>query len=301
MTILSMTGFGTASGETPLGLGTIDVRTVNSRFFEFSARMPEDLRGSVEMQMRELAQHQVTRGKIDLRISIARGEQHGSLSSINLARVAEIAAALGQVQRTPQWTTLVQPMPLSDLLRWPGVMTQQQVDPVELEHSLLALAGQAFEALQASRAREGGRLAERIEERLRAIEGLAEQASAQMPEALEALRAKFSLRLREAFEGLTGPDLQAALEERIRVEAHAASIRSDIAEEIDRLCTHVAEARRALACAHPVGKRLDFLSQELNREANTLGSKAAGIALSQTAIELKLCIEQIREQVQNIQ
>jgi uncharacterized protein (TIGR00255 family) len=301
MTILSMTGFGSASGDTPLGLATVDIRTVNSRFFEFSSRMPDDLRGSVEMQMRELAQRQVSRGKIDLRLSIARGEAHGSLSVINLERVSELASALRQVQSTPQWTTLVQPMPLSDLLRWPGVMAQQQVDPVQLEQALVALASRAFEGLQASRAREGERLAQMIEDRLKAIEGLTEQARAQMPEALEALRSKFGQRLREAFEGLAGPELQAALEERIRVEAHAASIRSDIAEEIDRLGTHVQEARRALASNQPVGKRLDFLSQELNREANTLGSKAAGIALSQTAIELKLCIEQIREQVQNIQ
>ncbi|MEY2776023.1 MAG: hypothetical protein RLY30_121 [Pseudomonadota bacterium] len=301
MTILSMTGFGSASGDTPLGLATVDIRTVNSRFFEFSSRMPDDLRGSVEMQMRELAQRQVSRGKIDLRLSIARGEAHGSLSTINLERVSELASALRQVQSTPQWTTLVQPMPLSDLLRWPGVMAQQQVDPVQLEQALVALASRAFEGLQASRAREGERLAQMIEDRLKAIEGLTEQARAQMPEALEALRSKFGQRLREAFEGLAGPELQAALEERIRVEAHAASIRSDIAEEIDRLGTHVQEARRALASNQPVGKRLDFLSQELNREANTLGSKAAGIALSQTAIELKLCIEQIREQVQNIQ
>lgn len=301
MTILSMTGFGTASGETPLGLGTVDIRTVNSRFFEFSARMPEDLRGSVEVQIRELAQHQVTRGKVDLRISIARSEQQGALSSINLERVAEIAAALRQVQQTPQWTTVVQPMLLSDLLRWPGVISQQQADPVELERSLLGLASQAFEALQASRAREGARLAERIEERLVAIEVLTGQAMREIPAALEAQRAKFSHRLREAFEGITGPDLQTALEERIRAEAHAASIRSDIAEEIDRLLTHVHEARRALGSAQPVGKRLDFLSQELNREANTLGSKAASVSLSQIAMELKLCIEQVREQVQNIQ
>lgn len=296
-----MTGFGTATGVTPLGPATVDIRTVNSRFFEFSARMPEDLRGSVEMQMRELAQRSVSRGKIDLRISIARADSLGPLTSINLQRVEEILSALRQVQTLPLWTTLVQPMPLSDLLRWPGVMTQPQVDPIEMEQSINRLAGQAFEALEASRAREGERLAELLRDRLAAIETLAGQARSQMPEALEALRLRFSLRLREAFEGLSGPELLAALEERIRMEAQAASIRSDIAEEIDRLLAHVQEARRALGSRQPVGKRLDFLSQELNREANTLGSKAASLALSQTAIDLKLCIEQIREQVQNIQ
>ncbi|MGA0881816.1 MAG: YicC/YloC family endoribonuclease [Burkholderiaceae bacterium] len=301
MTILSMTGFGSATGETPLGMATVDIRTVNSRFFEFSARMPDDLRGSTEMQLRELAQRCIGRGKIDLRISIARGEQHGALSSINLERIAELSAALRQIQATPQWTTLVQPMPLSDLLRWPGVMAQSQVDPIQVEQAIRTLAEQAFDALQASRAREGERLSQLILDRLSAIDAMAERAHALMPEALQALREKMSQRLHEAFEGLSGPDLQPALEERIRAEAHAASIRSDIAEEIDRLRAHTQEARRTLESAQPVGKRLDFLAQELNREANTLGSKAASLALSQTAMDLKVCIEQIREQVQNLQ
>lgn len=301
MTILSMTGFGSAAGETPLGMATVDVRTVNSRFFEFTARIPDDLRGSVESNLRDLAQRSISRGKIDLRISIARNDQQGRLHAIDLERVAEIADALRQIQSLPQGADLVQPMPLSDLLRWPGVMAQNPADPGQVEHAIRTIAGEAFEALQASRAREGERLAQLITDRLLTLEALAAQAQELMPEAMAALREKLSQRLHEAFEGLSGADFHAALAERIRAEAHAASIRSDIAEEIDRLQAHIQETRRTLVSQQPVGKRLDFLAQELNREANTLGSKAASLSLSQTAMDLKVCIEQIREQVQNLQ
>jgi uncharacterized protein (TIGR00255 family) len=301
MTILSMTGFGSAAGETPLGMATVDVRTVNSRFFEFAARIPDDLRGSIEMHLRDLAQRSISRGKIDLRISIARADQQGQLHSVDLKRVAEIAHVLKRIQALPDGNALVQPMSLSDLLRWPGVMAQSQADPAHVEQAIRAIASRAFETLQASRAREGERLTTLIQERLHTMTSLASQAEALMPEAMNALREKLSQKLHEAFDGVSGPDLQEALAERIRAEAHSASIRSDIAEEIDRLRAHMQEVERTLQSQQPVGKRLDFLAQELNREANTLGSKAASLALSQTAMDLKVCIEQIREQVQNLQ
>lgn len=300
MTIYSMTGFGVANAATQLGLASVEIRSVNNRFFEFSARLPEECKG-FEQAMRDLISPRLPRGKIELRVQLSRLETGPDGPSLQLDKLSEV---LGLTERVRQEAgELVSPWSMADLLRWPGVLGNQGTDPVAFEAAMLALATGALEALETARAREGAALAASIEGRLANIRVLAAAAAPLVPAALDQIRDKTRQRLREAFADLAPASGDTLIEDRIRQEAHAASIRFDIAEELDRIGAHVGEMTRILAESRgqPVGKRLDFLTQELHREANTLGSKSPSLALTQVAIEMKLAIEQIREQVQNLQ
>ena len=300
MTIYSMTGFGVANAATPSGMASVEIRSVNSRFSEFSARLPEECKG-FEQAMRDLISPRLPRGKIELRIELSRLETGRDGPSLRPDRLAEVLDLTERVRQ--EAGELVSPWSMADLLRWPGVLGNEGMDPVAFEAAMLALATRALEALETARAREGAKLAASIEGRLANIKDLAATAGPLVPAVLEQIRDKTRQRLREAFADLAPASGEALIEDRIRQEAHAASVRFDIAEELDRIAAHVCEMTRILTDnrGQPVGKRLDFLTQELHREANTLGSKSPSLALTQLAIEMKLAIEQIREQVQNLQ
>ena len=295
-----MTGFGAASEQAPMGLVQIEIRSVNSRFFEYSSRMAEELRG-FEAQLREHCAQALRRGKVECRLQLSRSHATNSELKINRELAAQLMTAGDQLrglssQPPGPWTT-------AELLRWPGVLIENESDPEATLALIDRLCKKAIASLIESRQREGEKLKAQILDRLEQLQGLATRAGGLVPESIRQLAERMRARLTEAFDGIGATEREEMLAERIRQEAHAASIRSDVAEEIDRLQVHVQEMARCLRASDgdAFGKRLDFLTQEMHREANTIGSKSAGLELTQLTMEMKLLIEQIREQVQNIQ
>lgn len=301
MNTLSMTGFGAASQPTALGLLQIDIKSVNSRFFECNVRLPEECR-SHEAPLRERLAKTVARGKIDLRLYLSRDQAPAPAApSIREPLVKQLLAVSHQVQTLSNHT--VESWRMVDLLRWPGVMVETPADPDAFAQAVTSCFEDALLAYQASRQREGEALGQTILDKVAQLEALCSQAAAQLPAALAAQTERVTTRLQEAFATVVEAERQTLIEERIRQEANAAAIRSDVTEELDRLKAHLTEITRVIRSSKDssLGKRLDFLTQECHREANTLGSKSPGLALTQTAMEMKLLVEQIKEQVQNIQ
>ena len=303
MSFPSMTGFGAASVDCRVGKINLEIKSVNSRFFEFSPRLPDEFRW-MEQSLREQLQRAVSRGKIELRLGLSRTE-----SSLAQSRVSEsgLASALRLAHEIRRDHPEITPFSVTDLIQLPGVLEEAQMSQEEWSAVLQSALEIATRQFLESRLSEGRRLAKTIEDRLAQIESLAQQAGQLIPEAIKAQQTKLGDKLREALAGSITETLTAeqaaSLDDRVRQEAAAFGLRIDIAEEIDRLGSHVRAMRQALAkpTTSGVGKRIDFLSQELNREANTLGSKAASAELSAISIELKLLIEQIREQAQNLE
>ncbi|MBM3368736.1 MAG: YicC family protein [Betaproteobacteria bacterium] len=291
--IRSMTGYAAASAQTPRGALALEMRTVNSRFLDLQFRVAEELRGS-EPLLRELITARIARGKVDCRLALGGGGAAAAARPLNAQALAELKRLAEEAGRAfPE----AAPLRLADVLRWPGVLADAPVDEEAIRAAVGSLARRALDELCAAREREGARLAAIIQERVTQMRRRVAEAAPLVPEALAAWRARVAERLREA---------QVAVdEERIRAELAVQAARSDVDEELTRLGAHLSEVERVLgkenASGGPVGKRLDFLAQELNREANTLASKAQGLALADCALELKLLIEQVREQVQNIE
>src|SRR4051812_15814102 len=286
--IQSMTGYAAASADTARGALNIELRSVNARFLDLQFRVSEELR-ALEPMLRELIGARVSRGKLDCRFflnqaAIAPGAR---LNADALARLHQLSAEVAKAM--PQ----AAPLRVADVLRWPGVIAESPVDEEETRRIANALCRKALDDLVESRRREGAKLATAVGERVSAMRGRLEQAAPLVPQALAAYQAKLTERLREA--------LGSADEERIRVELTLFATKVDVDEELTRLRAHLDEAERTLKKGGAAGKRLDFVAQELNREANTLASKAASQELSDCAMELKLLIEQMREQVQNIE
>jgi uncharacterized protein (TIGR00255 family) len=287
--ILSMTAFARREAASAAGALAWELRTVNSRYLETGLRLPDELRG-LEMRARELIGARLARGKVDgtLRfVPAAAGAAALELDDAALARLLEAAAA---VQHEAGGAA---PLRVIDCLRWPGVVRATALDLEGASAAALALLADALEELVAMRAREGERLAALLRQRLDAIERIVAEVRAVLPETTAAYRERLRARLAELRQELD-PN---RLEQEIVLFAN----RSDVAEELDRLGAHLAEARRALAGGGQVGRRLDFLMQEFNREANTLASKAAELRVTNAALELKVLIEQMREQVQNLE
>ena len=285
--IRSMTAYASAETTGPAGTLSCELRTVNHRYLELSPRLPDDLR-AFEPQLRERVAAKLSRGKLDLtvrRTGDARsdslqvnGALLGRLSELNLDMAALFPGL--QVQFT-------------ELLRFPGVMQQAEVDPEAQQAALFDVLDRALDALTATREREGGKLGAILHERLDGIERVVADVRGWMPEIRAALRSRLEARLAE----LRQPVEPGRLEQELVLQI----TRADVDEELDRLSTHIAETRRVLRLAEPVGRRLDFLMQEFNREANTLGSKSVDARSTNAAVELKVLIEQMREQVQNIE
>ncbi len=285
--IRSMTAYASAEATGPAGTLSCELRTVNHRYLELSPRLPDDLR-AYESQLRERVAARLSRGKLDLTVrrnGDARSDPLqvdrallGRLVELNLDMVALFPGL--QVQ-------------LTELLRFPGVMQQAQSEPEEQQAALFDVLDRALDALSATREREGATLAVILHERLDAIERVVADVRGWMPEIRAALRARLESRLAD----LKQPVEPGRLEQELVLQI----TRSDVDEELDRLSTHIAETRRVLGLQEPVGRRLDFLMQEFNREANTLGSKSVDTRSTNAAVELKVLIEQMREQVQNIE
>jgi uncharacterized protein (TIGR00255 family) len=294
-----MTGFASAARPTALGRLTLELRSVNSRFLDLSLKMPDDLRGT-EAVVRETIGAQIARGKVECRISIARGAGE-SEPQLNAAALQQLATLAAQVART---LPAVAPISTADVLNWPGVVETPGAEPDVLRVQVLEALIEALAALAESRRREGIALSTILQAQCEQIEQIAAQLSARAPELIAAVERKLNERLEKAL----GPALSGAsaltreeVSERIRQEVTLYALKMDVDEEIKRLATHVVEVRRVLRAGGAVGRRLDFLMQELNREANTLGSKAAAIEMTNASVELKIVIEQMREQIQNLE
>lgn len=287
--ILSMTGFAAVAAELPGCSLTVELRAVNHRYLDLQLRLPDELR-VLDALLREVLTAELKRGKVDCRIALNHVLPGAASLAVNGERVAQLRDAAAEVLRHAPGSVALS---VVDILRWPGVLTEPLLPAAVLAERALALVRQALSELGASRAREGERLKAMLEECCRGIDAQIARVKPRIPALHAAYVDKLGARLRDA--GLD-PDA-----ERLKQELALFATKIDIAEEISRLSTHVAEVRRVLSAGGSSGKRLDFLMQELNREANTLGSKSVDAELSQAALELKVLIEQMREQVQNIE
>lgn len=284
----SMTAFARHTIDYPWGAISCELRSVNSRYLETHFRMPDTVRAS-EMALRELARQKLTRGKLDISLSLAYNQGEGGIS-------ADLQVAQQYLKLAEQLAAnMANPAPLSalDILRWPGVIKEQQVEADQLLAAVKETFAATVEQLIAARQREGDKLAELIEQRLAAIGEQLQLVRSELPSILDQQRQRLRSKLAEFSAELD----QQRLEQEMVIIAN----RADVDEELDRLDTHIAEIRRALADKKPSGRRLDFLMQELNREANTLGSKSLASLTTQVSVELKVLIEQMREQIQNIE
>ena len=291
--ILSMTGYAIASAELDSGSLTLELRAVNHRYLDIQLRMPDELRG-FEGALREAITAQLQRGKVDCRINYAaRSAQNGA--SLNRELLQQLAAWSKEVQDAlPDARALS----VADVLRWNGMLETPSASADELRAALLDLLHAALQEFSASRAREGEKLKDFLLQRVDKIEALRSGVMPHVPAAIAAYEQKLAARLREAMQSAATQDIW---DERIRQEITLFASKIDVDEELSRLDSHLTEMRRILVQGGAVGKRLDFLMQELNREANTLGSKSVDAEVSRSAMEMKILIEQMREQIQNLE
>ncbi|MEA3132233.1 MAG: hypothetical protein QOG17_79 [Gammaproteobacteria bacterium] len=283
-----MTGFARRERQFPWGLLAWELRTVNHRFLEIGCRLPEEFRGA-EADFRHSIAGAVRRGKVDVslhfRPAIATNslEVDADLLGRLTERAQQIATQSGAAAR----------IDVMDMLRWPGVVRDDTRDPVPLVAAAHALLGDALAELTRFRDSEGGRLRDALEQRCAGLMDFAAKVVERLPEVRARMRAKLLERVAQLVSDIN----QDRLEQELAILAQ----RQDVDEEIDRLRGHVTEIRKTFGVAEPAGRRLDFLMQELNREANTLSSKSQDIETTRAAVEMKVLIEQMREQVQNIE
>ncbi len=287
--IRSMTAFARAETRGDYGLIACEIRSVNHRFLEPGFRLPDVLR-ELEFPLRERLRQALTRGKVDVQFRYEAADTHGAGLELDRELAAQYVRAAAEID---QLTRHAAPLNASDILRLPGVVRNREPDLAALQAEGLKLFETALAHFLAMREREGRELARLIEERLVAMMAETEKVRARMPGILAHYRERLLNRL---------ADLKSELNtERLEQEMILFAQKIDVAEEMDRLCAHEAEIRRVLREAGAVGRRLDFLMQELNREANTLGSKSVSADSSLSSVELKVLIEQMREQIQNIE
>jgi uncharacterized protein (TIGR00255 family) len=306
MPIYSMTGYASAQAELhpdtadtsaspALRLG-LEIRSVNSRFLDLSFKMPEELRPH-EAALRELVMKHLKRGKVEVRAHI----ESNADNAIG-APTPQLLQRLSALQDTVHsWLPKASPLSVADVLR---LSTSQNTAPADIGPTLLKLAKTTLKQLSDAREREGARLSETLRERLSQLRVLAQQAAPLVPQLVEQQRLRFLERWREAMALADGATLPEAAQDRALTEATAFAIRIDVAEELTRLVSHFDEMDTLLAQGgkvEGVGKRLDFLIQELHREANTLGSKSATMEMTRISVDMKVLIEQLREQVQNLE
>jgi uncharacterized protein (TIGR00255 family) len=279
---------GSAAGR--LGL---EIRSVNSRFLDLSFRLSEDLRQH-EPALRELLQAKLKRGKVELRAGLESGGSD-TLREPNPRMLQRLASMQDTVR---SWLPDAPSLSVADVLR---LGTTDDTGPQDLGAPLQALASRTLEDMMAARAREGARLADMLLGHLKQLRELAAQAKPLVPKLVEQQRARFLERWNEAMGLADGATSAEAAQDRALTEATAFAIRIDVAEELTRLAAHLDEIERLVKKGGEVGKRLDFLIQELHREANTLGSKSAALELTRISVDMKVLIEQMREQVQNLE
>ncbi len=287
--IRSMTAFARAEDEGDWGVLTWELRSVNHRYLEVSLRLPEELR-ALEPRLREQAAARLGRGKLEATL---RWRQ--ALAQAGELRLDEevLTQVLQAAETVAEAAGEVAPLNALDVLRWPGVIQEQRLDLEPVQEAAIRLFGTALDELVATREREGARIRELLAARLEAMAPLVAGVRERLPEVRSHIRERLTARLEEV---TAKPDA-----DRLEQELVYIAQKMDVDEELDRLGAHIAEIREVLERDEPVGRRLDFLIQELNREANTLASKSADAETTRAAVELKVLIEQLREQVQNVE
>ena len=287
--IYSMTGFAAVASELDAGSLALELRAVNHRYLDLQLRVPDELR-SLEPLLRETIAAQLTRGKVECRIVFAPRQTEQNPAQLNLALLRQLA----------QWSSEVQAvlpdargLGVADVLRWNGVLQSPTLSADTLRATVLELLQQVLRDFADARSREGAKLKEFLLQRVAQIEALCNDVSPRIPAAVAAYEEKLSARLRAVLQGDDN--------ERLHQEIALFASKIDVDEELSRLRTHLTEMKRVLAQGGTVGKKLDFLMQELHREANTLGSKSVDAEVSRASMEMKLLIEQMREQIQNIE
>lgn len=296
--VYSMTGYAAAQAPSPLGIISLEVRSVNSRFLDLTLRTADELK-CTETALRSILTQSVGRGKVDIRTGV-KAELNETSGSINPAALSLIQKLQAEVLASlPD----ARPMSAAEILAYPGVVRTAEANPEELTKIVSGLLTTALEAFKKSAEREGAALAEVLKGYCDKIDAIADAVQVRMPDIVAAAQAKLTQRLEDALSKALTAHSQLTSEEvsdRIRTEATLYAMKIDVDEEVNRLKTHTKEVRRVLTAGGPVGKRLDFLMQEMNREANTLGSKATAIEMTDASLNLKLLIEQMREQIQNL-
>jgi uncharacterized protein (TIGR00255 family) len=287
--INSMTGFGHVEIQLQGLQLQWEVRSVNHRYLDVQFRLPEGFR-SVEQDFRRIVAAGARRGKVDATLSISRSGDQGSTTKLNTAVGRQVIEHLETLAGEIKNPAAISPVAV---LRWPGVLSEEEIDPTAIIPEASTALQTAVDTLCGSRAREGAKIQAMLEQRCVEIESLVDDVLRRLPEVLKAIRE----RLQQRVEALNVPADNERLEQEIVILAQ----KIDVSEELDRLKAHIQEVRTAFASMEPVGRRLDFLMQELNREANTLGSKSADAITTQHAVDLKVLIEQMREQVQNVE
>ncbi|MFL6658823.1 MAG: YicC/YloC family endoribonuclease [Massilia sp.] len=295
-----MTGYAVATSEGEAGTLTIEIKSVNSRFLDLQFRINDELR-ALEPDLRAAIMAAITRGKVEARLSFGRKVAGGS-QALNASLLADLARL--QTEVTQHFTTAPQ-MTVAELLRWPGVIEEAQVGQESLQADVAALTARTVAAFVDSRRREGAALEAMLISRIDAMDVIVKRITPLIPQVIAQFQQKAIERMQDAL-GLAGHGTPSTLTrqeafERIRQEVTLYGIRIDVSEELSRLTAHLTETRHILKKGGQVGKRLDFMMQELNREANTLGAKASVKELADASMELKLLIEQMREQVQNLE
>lgn len=298
MAVYSMTGFAHCQVQTLLGFLKIEMKAVNSRFLEITCRLPDELK-AWEGDIRTLITSNIKRGKVDCRLSwVGDVKVTKTLDQEALQSLLKLQKEVLALQPTAI------PLTVESILNYPGLLKPQAIDTELLKSEVMNGLSEALAIFNASREREGVALAKVITGYCDQIEELVEILRPKLPLMLDNLQTKLEQRLSESLEKVLSSKSELTSEEvrdRIRQEVLLYAIKMDVDEEMNRLLTHVDEVKRVLASGNEVGKKLDFMMQELNREANTLGSKAVAIDMTQTSLTLKILIEKMREQIQNLQ
>ena len=305
MQVNSMTGYASAQSQSvagapsaqtkaaPAGRLGIEIRSVNSRFLDLSFRLPDELRSS-EPALRELLGAKLKRGKVEVRAAIEM-EKSAAVSAPSQALLEKLLHSQALVLECLPHAALLS---VADVLRLVGNESQS---PQDWNEEIIKLARQGLDSLMGARAREGERLAHMLQGHIDQLRGLAAQAVPLVPQVVEQQRLRFVEKWREAMALSAGGVTPEAAQDRALTEATAFAIRIDVAEELTRLKAHLDELESLIRKGGEIGKRLDFLIQELHREANTMGSKSAALPLTRLSVDMKVLIEQMREQVQNIE
>ncbi len=287
--IYSMTGYAALSQELPQGTINLEIKSVNSRYLDIQFRIMDELRG-LEPSLRELIGSRLARGKIDCRLGFSAAVTAESLSRVNSGLIDQLLSLDKLVrERAPD----AAPLSAAEILRWPGVIASEELSKDVLKDAVLALLTRALDDLAASRSREGAKLKDIILDRAAQIDSLVARSKPKTATIVANFQEKLRQKLKDAE---VGSD-----DDRMRQEIVLFAQKIDVDEELERLTTHLTELKRVLAKGGGVGKRLDFLMQELNREANTLGSKSVDAEMSQASMDMKVLIDQMREQIQNIE
>jgi len=285
----SMTGFARQSAETEIGTLTWELRAVNHRYLDVQFRMPDELRPQEQAFKRQIGKI-MRRGKVECSLSFRRAFDQQNELQLNQDMIELISARSAEIRVLLPEAAAVNPI---DILRWPGVIKEASIESEPLAAEAGKLLQAALADMTTMRTNEGGRIGEMIESRCADIASIAAAVRKRMPEVLEAVRGKQKERIEKL-------DVEAD-PARLEIELALLATKLDVDEELDRLESHVVEIREALQSDDAVGRRLDFLMQELNREANTLGSKSADAETTKAAVDLKVLIEQMREQIQNVE